>query len=804
MEWLCDGTAVFLMSASEGEASSELSGAARDVVQARDVKGGVHFHGSDPGPAPVPHQLPGVARGFVNRVAETKWLDQALARQDEDLHAMALLVITGTAGVGKTSLAVNWAHRVRGRFPDGQLYVNLRGYDPGDPVEPDEALDRFLQALGVPVAAIPADSQAKESAFRSLVADRRILIVLDNAATVRQVRPLLPGTPSCLVIVTSRSRLSGLAARDGAQRITVDVLAPGEAVDLLQRVTREYRQDDDPHELSELARLCASLPLALRIAAERAASRPRMPLAELISDLRDESGLWDALSAEDDDERDAVRTVFAWSYRALPQDSAQLFCFLGLHPGPDFDVQAAAALAGKDVSRTRHMLDVLAGAHLIEQPSYARYQFHDLLRAYSADEAQRMADAPAIDAARVRLFSWYLHSANSAAAILHAPWARIELPPVPPGVAPMSSSSYEEALNWYNTEQENLAAITRAAARSGMDQVAWQLPAVLREVYGDRNPPGDWMAIGGIGLEAARRAEDRYGEALFHGALARALQHSGRPADAVGAHLAAISTWRDLREHRGETRSNHNLGLAYAAMRRFDAAQERVAEGLEIARENGDEAHIAVATMTLGWLLQLQEEFSRSLELLTEAHPMLRSHRHPHESTCLKLIAEAEVGLGRLTEALEASETALAVSRELDNSIAEAEHLLSYAYVLRANKRYGEALTAYHHSASLYRRQGDKINEAVALDGAGETYQEDARHEVAVDFHRQAVAILRETEDQWQLAVALDHLAASLEQSGDLREATAAWREAARLITDFPDRQAAKLRNRIISKQRRT
>jgi predicted ATPase len=279
----------------EGGTHSELSGSARDVVQARDVSGGVHFHRPDPDPGPVPQQLPGSVRGFVNRVAEIERLDQALARQDDDLHSMTLLVITGTAGVGKTSLALHWAHRVRGRFPDGQLYVNLRGYDPGDPVEPDETLDRFLQALGVPAESIPADSQAKESAFRSIVADRRVLIVLDNASTVRQVRPLLPGTPSCLVLVTSRSRLSGLAARDGAQRITVDMLAPGEAVELLQRVTREYRQHDDPRELSELARLCAHLPLALRIAAERAASRPQMHLAELISDLRDESGLWDAL-----------------------------------------------------------------------------------------------------------------------------------------------------------------------------------------------------------------------------------------------------------------------------------------------------------------------------------------------------------------------------------------------------------------------------------------------------------------------------------------------------------------------------
>lgn len=763
------------MNPSEGGARSELSGSARDVVQARDVSGGVHFYRPDPEPSPVPQQLPGSVRGFVNRVAELARLDRALARQDDDLHAMTLLVIAGTAGVGKTSLAVHWAHRIRDRFPDGQLYVNLRGYDPGTPVEPDEALDRFLRALGVSAEAIPADSQAKESAFRSLVADRRMLIVLDNASAVRQVRPLLPGTPSCLVLVTSRSRLSGLAARDGAQRITVDVLAPGEAVELLQRVTREYRQDDDLRELSELARLCARLPLALRIAAERAASRPQMHLAELISDLRDESALWDALSAEDDEEADAVRAVFAWSYQALPADAARLFCLLGLHPGPHFGVPAAAALVGKTVSQTRHVLDVLVGAHLIE--------------------------ASAIGAARARLFSWYVHAANSAADTLHPPWTRIQLAPVPPGVPPSAIMTHEEALNWYNAEQENVLAVTRAAEIYGMDHVAWQLPGVLRGVYGDRNPPGDWLAISEIAKEAARRAEDRHGEALLNDALARALRSSGQLTDAVDTHRTAIQAWRDLGDHGGEARSVHNLGLTYAAMRKLDEATEQVANGLEIARADGDESHAAVAAMTLGWLSGLQRDFSRSLEMLNQALPVLRNHHHIHESTCLKLIAEAEAGLGRPAEALKTAGAALAMARKLGSSVTEAEHLLYYARVQRANGHHGDALASYHHSASLYQRLGNKVNEAMAFDGVGETYQETAQYEIAIDFHRQAVTILRETGNRWQLAVALDHLATGLEQVGDTPKAVQAWREAVGLIADFPDRQAAELRNRGTSKQ---
>src|SRR5579872_6671202 len=397
----------------ESGARSELSGSARDVIQARDVSGGVHFHRADPEPVPVPRQLPGNARGFVNRVAEIQQLDEALAHLKDDPNALALLVITGTAGVGKTSLAVHWAHRIRQDFPDGQLYINLRGYDPGEPVVPDEALDRFLRALGMPAEAIPADSQAKESAYRSMVADRQVLIVLDNASSARQVRPLLPGTPSCVVVVTSRSRLSGLVARDGARRVLVDVLAPTDAVELLRRVTAEYRHDDEARELSELARLCVGLPLALRIAGERAASRPRTLLRDLIASLRNETELWDVLSAGDDEDADAVRTVFAWSYRALPPDAAHLFCLLGLHPGPHLGLPAIAALAGESISRTRQQLDVLVGTHLIEQPAPDRYQFHDLLRAYAVDKTHDLDDPVAIAAARARLFGWYLHSAKA-------------------------------------------------------------------------------------------------------------------------------------------------------------------------------------------------------------------------------------------------------------------------------------------------------------------------------------------------------------------------------------------------------
>ncbi|MGK5534267.1 AAA family ATPase, partial [Streptomyces sp. URMC 129] len=259
------------------------------MVQGRDFSGGVHFHTTDrmpPANPVVPRQLPGDVRGFVSREAELERLDALL--EGAGGGGGRLCVIAGTAGVGKTSLAVHWAHRARAHFPDGQLHINLRGYDPATPITPAQALERFLQALGMPPAAIPADEDARAAAYRTLLADKHILIVLDNAATASQVRPLLPGTDTCLTLVTSRSRLSGLITRDGAQRLTLDVLDEPAAIELLKTTTAGHRTDHD-QDIAELARLCARLPLALRVAGERAAARPRTPLHTLIDDLRDQS-----------------------------------------------------------------------------------------------------------------------------------------------------------------------------------------------------------------------------------------------------------------------------------------------------------------------------------------------------------------------------------------------------------------------------------------------------------------------------------------------------------------------------------
>ncbi|MFC3994862.1 ATP-binding protein [Nocardiopsis sediminis] len=452
------------------------------------MSGGVHFHdhhGNGPR-SPRPRQLPLEVRGFVNRTAELAELNAVLTDENEDGgdRAVSVCVIAGTAGVGKTALALRWTHQIQERFPDGQLYINLRGYDPGAPVGAYDALRRFLIALGIAGDEVPNNTDDAAALYRSLLADRRMLVLLDNANAVAQVRPLLPGNSRCLVVVTSRGRLSGLAVHDGAHRITLGTLPDPDAVALVRAVTAGFRSADDDEKLSELARLCARLPLALRIAAERAVTRPHTGLDELIADLRDESALWDTLDTGDEEESGAVRSVFSWSYRALPDDAARMFRLLGLHPGADFGIAAAAALAGISVRRARHLLDVLVGAHVLEQTAPDRFEFHDLLRAFASDQARQEEPRGGQEAALRRLLDWYLHTADAAQALVNPGEERVALDPPAEGVSPPAFSEYDQAVDWSERENTNFLPVVRAAEKAGFDRHAWQIPVVLWNARG--------------------------------------------------------------------------------------------------------------------------------------------------------------------------------------------------------------------------------------------------------------------------------------------------------------------------------
>ncbi|GLW65119.1 hypothetical protein Arub01_33630 [Actinomadura rubrobrunea] len=389
-----------------------------------------------PEPVPAaPCQLPGAVRDFVGRTAERRALTRLL---DECGRGAVIAVITGTAGVGKTALAVHWGRQMRDRFPDGQLYVNLRGADPEPPMPPRHALTQMLQAMGVPAAAIPTGLEQQAAQLRSLLEGRRVLVVLDNAADAGQVRPLLPGAPGCMTLVTSRNRLSGLVALDDAEPIGLDRPSPAEAVALLRRVLGDEQVDAEPEAAVELADRCACLPLALRVAAERAASRPPfLSLADVASELADERSRLDLLDA--DDERTSVRDVFSWSYAKLAPETARAFRLLALHPGPEIEVHAAAALLDEPLDDTRRLLTALVRVHLLEECGRDRYRYHDLLRIYAAERAREEESDEDRAAAVRRVLGWYFNTADAVRPLISSSGPSVALdtagaacrPPVP-------------------------------------------------------------------------------------------------------------------------------------------------------------------------------------------------------------------------------------------------------------------------------------------------------------------------------------------------------------------------------------
>jgi hypothetical protein len=399
-----------------------------------------------------------------------------------------IAALSGTAGVGKTTLAVHWAHRVSARFPDGQLYVNLKGFDPGgEALDPSEAARGFLEAFGVPVTRIPADLPGQTGLYRSLLAGRRVLVVLDNARDVEQVRPLLPGSPGCLALVTSRSHLTGLVADEGAYPLALDLLPAADARDLLIRRLGSSLVTSEPAAVDDIIARCARLPLALTIAAARAATSPSFPLAVFAAELREATRALD--SFDGGDLATDIRAVFSWSYGALSAAAARLFRLLGLHPGPDIGLSAAASLAAIQPDQARTPLAELTRAHLLAEHSPGRYAFHDLLRSYAAEQAQAHDSQPVRDAAVDRLLDHYLHTARNAAMLIEPHFEPPALMSAHPGVSPGEPGTAEDAMSWFQAEHAILLATVQLAADAGHARHVWRLAWMLSPAFIRR---GSW------------------------------------------------------------------------------------------------------------------------------------------------------------------------------------------------------------------------------------------------------------------------------------------------------------------------
>ena len=642
-------------------------------------------------PPDRPAQLPAAVAGFAGRDGALAELDTLAVAAGSAAGGPATVVISalsGTPGVGKTALAVHWAHRVAGRFPDGQLYVNLRGFDPGGQATgPSEALRGFLGALGVPAGRIPPGLDAQAALYRSVLDGRRVLVVLDNVRDAEQVRPLLPGTPTALVVVTSRNRLTGLVATDGVHPIILDVLSVPEARELLASRLGVARVAAEPAAVDAIIDRCSRLPLALAIAAARAATHPDRTLTAVAAELAAADDRLDALDAGEAGAR--VRAVFSWSYAALTPPAARLFRLLGLHPGPDLSAAAVAGLAGRPRPETRRLLAELTGESLLVEHVPGRYACHDLLRVYAGDLARVHDPEHARSAATARLLDHYLHAAHAAARLLYPHRDPPIIPLIPPegGAGVERPADDRAATAWLTAEYAVLLGVLDLAARLGYDAHTWLLAWALDPFVQGR---ADWPSSA-TAWQAAGAAADRLADL---------------PAQAYADRMLAGS---------------------YIRLGRHADAHTRLERAGELYTRAGDGLGQAYTRLALAYLWDRQDRPAAALPQAQQALALFRSCDHPRgQATALNAIGWCHALLGEHGAALTCCEQAIVLHQQLGNRQGEAQTWDSLGLTHHHLGQHRQAADCYGHALDLYRELeerglADRYNEAATLVRLGDT-----------------------------------------------------------------------------------
>jgi DNA-binding SARP family transcriptional activator/tetratricopeptide (TPR) repeat protein len=649
---------------------------------------------------PVPRQLPAALADFTGRATELA----ALAGMLDDAGAggpgtVVISAIGGTAGVGKTALALHWAHQVANRFEDGQLYVNLRGFGPSDnPGTPGEAIRGFLDALGVPPERIPPLPEAQVGLYRSLLTDRKVLIVLDNVRDEQQMRPLLPASPGSLVLVTSRSQLSGLAAADGARLLSLDVLSHAEAVQLLAARLGHARAAAEPDAAGQIASLCACLPLALAVAAARAAARPGFSLDALAGELTDAAARLDALDAGDPDS--SVRAVFSWSVRQLSDQAARMFGLLGLHPGPDITVPAAASLAKLAEPDARRLLHELTRAHLIAEHLPGRYAFHDLLRAYAAEQAHRIGSDTDQHEATGRVLDHYLHTAARAARLCNPTIEPVVLVTPRLGADPERPADRQQALAWFEAEHQVLLDAVVLAAESGFDSHAWQLPWAMAPFLQIRGYWQEWAATQRTALTAAVRLGDSAAQALSGRCLADALTSLGDHDQAGDHYASSLTLCQRLGDRFGEARTQQSLGWLAECQGRYADALGHDEQALRLFHAIGDKANEAITLNNVGWHHSTVGDYQQAREFCRQA--LTLSAEIGLRSCAWDSLGYAEHHLGNLAEAAACYERALSLSREFGDRLGDAEILTHLGDNHHAAGELAQAREAWQQALAIF------------------------------------------------------------------------------------------------------
>ena len=657
-------------------------------------------------PRPLPAQLPHQIPDFTGRHAELDQLDALVAGDRESVGTSVVITsISGTAGVGKTALAVHWAHRISDEFPDGQLYANLRGFDPtGSAMKPAEAIRGFLDAFGVTPQQLPTSLEAQAALYRSLLAGRRVLILLDNAADEDQVRPLLPGSPGCLVIATSRNELPGLIVTEGAQPVLVDLMSVSEARQLLSRRIGENRAAAEAQAVDSIIALCARLPLALMLVAARAATHPGFSLSALAAELSEVGGSLDAFDSED--RATNVRAVFSWSYQRLSVSGQRLFRLLGLHFGPDISIAAVASLAEMPKAQVRHALAELTRANLVSERIPGRFALHDLLRAYATEAAYTHDPDDCRYAARYRVLDYYLHTAYRADEVLHRHRDRPFTPAAaPPGVTPESPADQKQALAWFESEHAVLLAALRQA--TGFDTHIWQLASSLASYFKHQGHWRDWRDSQTMALDASQRLSDKRAQALSHSLLGSAFVQLSNH-DQARAHLQhALDMFGELGDNAGQAYVHHSLLPMLERQGLYREALLHAQQALTLFKAAGQDVDRARALNAVGWF-------------------------HAH--------------LGDYAQALVCCQEALDLQREIGDRFGQAETYDSLGYAHRHLGHQQDATTCCQQAVNLYDELGDRYGEADALVALGDAHQAFRDSESARIAWQRALTVLEQLD----------------------------------------------------------
>ncbi|MBP2326681.1 DNA-binding SARP family transcriptional activator/Tfp pilus assembly protein PilF [Kibdelosporangium banguiense] len=705
----------------------ELNGLYTDILRRSPALGSPQVATNTAAPA----QLPARVGYFVGRDAQLEALDEVLA----DAGDRPVIVISGAAGMGKTALAVQWAHQAASRFPDGQLFLDLRGHDPDTAISTTDALTHLLLGLGVPDDRIPAGLVDKASLYRSLLHDRRILVVLDNCGVTDDILPLVPGSATGLLLITSRNTLAPLVVRHAVQVIGLDALAHNEAVRLLGRVLGAARVEREPVPAAHLVRLCGGMPLALRIATAKLLMRPDRPIRDLVDELASADRL-DSLAVPGDSL--SVRTVFASAYRSLSEPTARAFRMLGVHPGASFCVHLVAAACGVPAAGAKPRVAELAASHLVNEVGGARYRLHDLIKVFAHQCALVDESGAERAAAGVRIVDWYL-------ALAGVELSSVEVP---------RFADQNAAFDFLDTERHNMVAVVQFANDNGLHAAAWQLTSALTAFFNARGHWTERIEMCKVGVAAAAELDDPAAEGEALRSLGTAYRLAHRMIEALACYPRALELMRAAGDKSGEAAVYNNIGGAHVQLRRFDEAVNAYQQAIDLQTAAGNTRGMALAQRNLGYTYVCVRRPELSFDLL---------------------------------------QPALAHARSLGDTWLEAGTLDSLGEAFRLQGELGPALEHFREALAIARRTGDRRFESESFNNIGITLLDQGDPDAALENLNQALAASQELADLHLESLTRGNIGRARLAVGDLAGAREQLRHALAIRERVPDDYAEAL-----------